>query len=54
MVFDSSVGEGANLEFVVSLTGLSATAVTADYATADGTATAAGSDYTGSSGSFNH
>ena len=52
-VADASVdeGPGATLDFVVTLGGPSGEAVTVDYATSDGTATA-GSDYTATSGTL--
>ena len=52
-VADASVDEapGATLAFVVTLDPASATAVTVDYATTDGTATA-GDDYTATSGTL--
>ena len=52
-VADASVdeGPGATLDFVVTLSGPSGEAVTVDYATSDGTATA-GSDYTATSGTL--
>ena len=52
-VADASVdeGPGATLDFAVTLGGPSGEAVTVDYATSDGTATA-GSDYTATSGTL--
>ena len=52
-VADAAVdeGPGATLDFAVTLSGPSGEAVTVDYATSDGTATA-GSDYTATSGTL--
>ena len=55
-VDDPSVAEGdagtASLTFTVTLSAASGKTVTVDYATADGTATTAGSDYTGTTGTL--
>ena len=50
-VADTRAEEGGNLEFAVTLSEAAAGAVTVDYATADGTATA-GADYTAASGTL--
>lgn len=55
-ITDASVGEGnsgtATLSFTVSLSAQANGNVTVDYATSDGTATTAGSDYTAASGTL--
>ena len=48
-VSDASVVEGSNVEFTVTLSKEASEAVTVEYSTSDGTATADGADYTAAS-----
>ena len=51
-VSDASADEGQDLQFTVTLDAASASTVTVDYATSDGTATTADGDYTAASGTL--